>query len=175
MFGFLKKKESEVPQIEIPPLETDGEKEIICSPLNGMAVNCEGIKDLTFRGEMLGKTVAIRPTDGKVYAPADGKVDMLMETLHAVNMTSEKGAEILIHVGIDTVELNGKYFKSYIKTGDLVKRGDLLLEFDVEKIAAAGYNMIVPVIICNSDDYSEVEKILDKEIKVGETLMKLSK
>ena len=175
MFGFLKKKESEVPQIEIPPLETDGEKEIICSPLNGMAVNCEGIKDLTFRGEMLGKTVAIRPTDGKVYAPADGKVDMLMETLHAVNMTSEKGAEILIHVGIDTVELNGKYFKSYIKTGDLVKRGDLLLEFDVEKIAAAGYNMIVPVIICNSDDYSQVEKILDKEIKVGETLMKLSK
>ena len=98
-----------------------------------------------------------------------------METLHAVNMTSEKGAEILIHVGIDTVELNGKYFKSYIKTGDLVKRGDLLLEFDVEKIAGAGYNMIVPVIICNSDDYSEVEKILDKEIKVGETLMKLSK
>ena len=175
MFGFLKKKESEVPQIEIPPLETDGEKEIICSPLNGMAVNCEGIKDLTFRGEMLGKTVAIRPTDGKVYAPADGKVDMLMETMHAVNMTSEKGAEILIHVGIDTVELNGKYFKSYIKTGDLVKRGDLLLEFDVEKIAAAGYNMIVPVIICNSYDYSEVEKILDKEIKVGETLMKLSK
>jgi PTS system beta-glucosides-specific IIC component len=175
VFGFLKKKESEVPQIEIPPLETDGEKEIICSPLNGMAVNCEGIKDLTFRGEMLGKTVAIRPTDGKVYAPADGKVDMLMETLHAVNMTSEKGAEILIHVGIDTVELNGKYFKSYIKTGDLVKRGDLLLEFDVEKIAAAGYNMIVPVIICNSYDYSEVEKILDKEIKVGETLMKLSK
>ena len=175
MFGFLKKKESEVPQIEIPPLETDGEKEIICSPLNGMAVNCEGIKDLTFRGEMLGKTVAIRPTDGKVYAPADGKVDMLMETMHAVNMTSEKGAEILIHVGIDTVELNGKYFKSYIKTGDLVKRGDLLLEFDVEKIAGSGYNMIVPVIICNSYDYSEVEKILDKEIKVGETLMKLSK
>ena len=175
MFGFLKKKESEVPQIEIPPLETDGEKEIICSPLNGMAVNCEGIKDLTFRGEMLGKTVAIRPTDGKVYAPADGKVDMLMETLHAVNMTSEKGAEILIHVGIDTVELNGKYFKSYIKTGDLVKRVDRLLEFDVEKIAASGYNMIVPVIICNSYDYSEVEKILDKETKVGETLMKLSK
>ena len=175
MFGFLKKKESEVPQIEIPPLETDGEKEIICSPLNGMAVNCEGIKDLTFRGEMLGKTVAIRPTDGKVYAPADGKVDMLMETMHAVNMTSEKGAEILIHVGIDTVELNGKYFKSYIKTGDQVKRGDLLLEFNVEKIAEAGYNMIEPIIICNSDDYSEVEKILDKEIKVGETLMKLSK
>ena len=175
MFDFLKKKGTEVPQIELPPLETDGEKEIICSPLNGMAVNCEGIKDLTFRGEMLGKTVAIRPTDGKVYAPANGKVDMLMETLHAVNMTSEKGAEILIHVGIDTVELNGKYFKSYIKTGDLVKRGDLLLEFDVEKIAAAGYNMIVPVIICNSYDYSEVEKILDKEIKVGETLMKLSK
>ena len=175
MFGFLKKKETEVPQIELPALEVDGEKDIICAPLNGMAVNCEGIKDLTFRGEMLGKTVAIRPTDGKVYAPADGKIDMLMETMHAVNMTSEKGAEILIHVGIDTVELNGKYFKSYIKTGDLVKRGDLLLEFEVEKIAAAGYNMIVPIIICNSDDYSEVEKVLDKEVQVGETLMKLSK
>jgi glucose-specific phosphotransferase system IIA component len=175
VFGFLKKKETEIPQIELPPLEIDGEKEIICSPLNGKAVNCEGIKDLTFRGEMLGKTVAIRPTDGKVYAPADGKVEMLMETMHAVSMTTEKGTEILIHVGIDTVELNGKYFKSYIKTGNQVKRGDLLLEFNVEKIAEAGYNMIVPVIICNSDDYSEVEKILDKEIKVGETLMKLSK
>ena len=175
MLGFLKKKETEISKIELPALEVDGEKEIICAPLDGMAVTCEVIKDRTFREEMLGKTVVIRPANGKIFAPADGKVDVLMETMHAVNMTSEKGAEILIHIGIDTVELNGKYFKSYIKAGDKVKRGDLMLEFDVEKVAAAGYNMVVLVIICNSDDYTEIEKLQNQQVQIGETIMKLSK
>ncbi len=175
MFGFLKKKETEDLGIELPPLEEDGEKEIICAPIEGEVVACSEISDLTFQKEMLGKSVAIKPAVGKVYAPVNGKIDMMIETLHAVSMTSEKGAEILIHVGIDTVALKGKHFKSYVKEGTLVKRGDLLMEFDMKAIETAGYEMISPVIICNSDDYTEIEKISGKQIQIGETIMKLTK
>ena len=175
MFGFLKKKETELSEIELPPVEVDGEKEIICVPIQGETVSCSEIKDLTFQKEMLGKTVAIRPEIGKVYAPADGRVEMLIESMHAISMTTEKGAEILIHVGIDTVALKGKYFKVHVKEGSRVKRGDLLLEFNIEAICAAGYEVISPVIICNSDDYTEVERIPNKKISVGETMMKLTR
>ena len=175
MFSFLKKKEDEIEKIEIPPVEKDGDKEIICSPMNGEIVPCSEIQDLTFQKEMLGTTVAIRPTVGKVYAPADGKVEMLIESLHAVSLTTTGGTEILIHVGIDTVALKGKYFKGYVKEGKEVKRGDLLLEFDVDAITKAGYEMISPVIICNTEDYSEIERTGVSAIKVGETLMKLKK
>lgn len=175
MFHFFKKKDVEVPEIELPALEVDGEKEIICAPIKGEAVLCAQINDLTFQQEMLGKSVAIRPTVGKVYAPVDGKIEMMIETLHAVSMTTAKGAEILIHVGIDTVALKGKHFKTHVKEGKLVKRGDLLLEFDIEAIKAAGYDVISPVIICNSDDYAEVERIVGKQVQVGETIMKLKK
>lgn len=175
MFNFLKKKGSETITIELPPMEVDGEKEIICAPIAGEVVACSKISDLTFQKEMLGQSVAIRPADGKVYAPTDGKIEMTIETMHALSMTSERGAEILIHVGIDTVALKGKHFKTYVKEGSMVKRGDLLMEFDLEKISQAGYDLISPMIICNSDDYQEVEKVIDKEIKVGETIMKLNK
>lgn len=175
MFNFLKKKGTEVKGIVLPPLEEDGEKEIICAPIEGEAVPCAEIRDLTFQKEMLGKSVAIKPAVGKVYAPADGKIEMVIETLHAVSMSSDQGAEILIHVGIDTVALKGKYFKSYVKEGAVVKRGELLMEFDIEAITAEGYDVISPVIICNSDDYAEVEKIVGKAVAVGETIMKLRK
>lgn len=175
MFSFLKKKGKEVPEIELQPIEVDGDKEIICAPIEGMAVPCAEISDLTFQQEMLGKSVAIRPTVGKVYAPADGKVEMMIETLHALSMTSAKGAEILIHVGIDTVALKGKHFKTYTKEGSLVKRGDLLMEFDMEAITAAGYDMISPIIICNSDDYADIERVTGKQVQIGETIMKLKK
>lgn len=175
MFSFLKKKGTEVSEIELPQIEVDGEKEIICAPIEGTVVSCEEINDLTFKQEMLGKSVAIRPTVGKVYAPADGKVEMMIETLHALSMTTAKGAEILIHVGIDTVALKGKHFKAYAKEGSIVKRGDLLMEFDIDAITAVGYEVISPVIICNSDDYTEVEKIVGKEVQIGETILKLTK
>ena len=175
MLGFLKKKEAAEPAIKLPPLEVDGEKEIICAPIEGESVGCAEISDLTFRQELLGKSVAIKPTVGKVYAPADGKIEMVIETLHALSMTTDQGAEILIHVGVDTVALKGKHFKSHVKEGSQVKRGDLLLEFDIEAIKAAGYEVISPIIICNSDDYQDVERITGKMVAVGETLMKLVK
>jgi len=175
MFGFFKKKENEVEKIELPPLEVDGEKEIICAPMNGEAVASSEISDLTFQKEMLGKSIAIKPSEGAVYAPADGKIDMIIETLHAVSMTTAGGAEIMIHVGIDTVALKGKYFKAHVKEGSMVERGDLLLEFDIGAITAAGYEMISPMIICNTDDYSEIERVIGKRVQVGQTIMKLSK
>lgn len=175
MFGFLKKKRVENLKIGLPPLEIDGKKEIICAPIEGMVVGCEEISDLTFQQEMLGKCVAIRPTVGKVYAPTNGKIEMMIETLHALSMTSEKGTEILIHVGIDTVALKGKYFKAHVKEGSKVKRGELLMEFDIPAIEAGGYDMISPVIICNSNDYSQVEKIIGKQVQVGDTILKLTR
>lgn len=175
MLGFLKKKENEGEKIELPPLEVDGEKEVICVPIAGETVSSSQIGDLTFQKELLGKSVAIKPSVGSVYAPADGKIEMLIETLHAVSMTTEGGAEILIHVGIDTVALKGKHFKAHVKEGSMVKRGDLLLEFDIDAITAAGYEMIAPVIICNTDDYAEIERVIGKQVQVGETLMKLKR
>ncbi len=175
MFSFLKKKEEVVERIELPEIETDGDKEILCSPMEGEIISCGQIKDLTFQKEMLGTTVAIKPSVGKVYAPADGKVEMMIETLHAISLTTESGTEILIHIGIDTVALKGKYFKGYVKEGKEVKRGDLLLEFDIEEIENAGYDLASPVIICNTEDYEIIERVENTEVKVGETIMKLKK
>ena len=175
MFQFLKKKGTSVSQIELPPLEVDGEKEIICAPIEGEAVTCEQINDVTFQQELLGKSIAIKPTVGKVYAPVYGKIEMLIDSLHAVSMTSLKGAEILIHVGIDTVALKGKYFKGYVREGDMVKRGQLLLEFDIDAVKDAGYDTIAPVIICNTEDYESIERVTGKTVQVGETIMKLVK
>ena len=175
MFGFLKKKEEVLERMELPPLEVDGDKEILCSPMEGEIISCSEIRELTFQKEMLGTTVAIKPSVGKVYAPADGKVEMMIETLHAISLTTEKGTEIMIHIGIDTVALKGKYFKGYVKEGKAVKRGDLLLEFNIEEIAKAGYDLTSPVIICNTEDYEMIERTDEKSVKVGDTIMKLKK
>ena len=175
MFGFLKKKEEVLERMELPPLEVDGDKEILCSPMEGEIISCSEIRELTFQKEMLGTTVAIKPSVGKVYAPADGKVEMMIETLHAISLTTEKGTEIMIHIGIDTVALKGKYFKGYVKEGKAVKRGDLLLEFNIEEIAKTGYDLVSPVIICNTEDYEMIERTDEKSVKVGDTIMKLKK
>lgn len=175
MFQLFKKKESEVEKMNLPEMEVDGDKIIICSPIEGKCVSCKEIRDLTFKEEMLGKGVAICPGVGKVYAPADGKIEMTMDSMHAFSMTTTNGAEVLVHVGIDTVALKGKYFKSYVKEGDLVKRGELLLEFDIAGIEESGYGTITPVIIYNSADYAQVECMIGKDVKVGDTLIKLTK
>lgn len=175
MFNFLKKKQSEEPEIQIAPLAEEPGKEIICAPILGEAVASAEISDPTFQQEMLGKGIAIKPTVGKVFAPVDGKIEMLIDSLHAVSMTSDQGAEILIHVGIDTVKLQGKHFKGFVKEGDQVKRGDLMMEFDIKAITEAGYDVISPVIICNSCDYAEIERVTGKQVQVGEMIMKLKK
>ena len=175
MFNFLKKKQTLEPEIQIVPLTEEPGKEIICAPIQGEAVPSSEISDPTFQQEMLGKGIAIKPAVGKVFAPADGKIEMMIDSLHAVSMTTAGGVEVLIHVGLDTVALKGRHFKGCVKEGDTVKRGDLLIEFDMEAIKAEGYDTISPVIICNTDDYSGIERVTGKQVQVGEAVIKLTK
>jgi PTS system beta-glucosides-specific IIC component len=145
----------------------------IFSPIEGEACSLDKVNDPVFKEKILGEGIAIRPNKGQVFSPADGTVSLLFETKHAISIQSEQGTEILIHVGLDTVNLKGDFFTSYVKTNDKVKAGDLLLEFDMQKIKEAGYDLITPIVICNSAAYSEiiphtgnVVKKLDKIITI---------
>ena len=169
MFGFLKKNDKAE---KAAAVETG---EVIGAPIKGTAVPSSEISDPTFREEMLGKGMAIRPAEGKVYAPADGRIEVMIESMHAVSMVSDGGAEILLHIGLDTVALKGKHFTGHVKEGDRVKKGDLLLEFDQKAIEAAGYDMISPVIICNSDDYRDITRYTGQEVQPGDPVMRLEK
>lgn len=160
MFDFLKKKKN---------------VEEIGAPVEGMAVASSEVPDPTFAEEMLGKGIAIKPAVGKVYAPVDATVGMVFDTKHAITLTSEGGVEILIHVGLDTVSLNGAPFTVHVSADDKVKKGDLLLEFDMDAIKAAGLETITPVIICNSDDFAGLEKFVDKQVKPGDKIMEIEK
>ena len=133
------------------------EGEEIASPLKGTLVPLSEINDTVFSSGAMGPGIAVLPAEGKVYAPADGTISMLFDTLHAIGFVTEKGTEILIHVGMDTVKLDGKYFTAHTESGAEVKEGDLLLEFDMEKIKGEGYELSTPVIVTNSDEAGEVE------------------
>lgn len=161
MFEFLKKKKES--------------GEIIGAPIEGEAVASSEVSDPTFGEEMLGKGMAIKPSVGKVFSPVDGTITMLFDTKHAISITSDQGAEILIHIGLDTVTLKGAHFTAYVKADDKVKKGDLLLEFDMEAIKEAGFDVISPVIICNSDDYSDIKRFTGKQVKPGDEVMELIK
>lgn len=131
-------------------------KEALCSPLEGHCIALNEVKDATFASGMLGKGAAVIPQTGRVVAPCDGTLVSLFRTHHALGIQSRDGAEILIHVGIDTVKLDGQFFTPHVQVDDEVKQGDLLLEFDLQAIADAGYDLTTPVIISNSDDYLDV-------------------
>lgn len=147
----------------------------IGAPVAGEAVAITEVSDPTFGQEILGKGVAIRPSEGRVVAPCDATVDMMFETGHAVSLVADCGAEILIHVGLDTVNLKGLHFLVYATNGAHVKKGDLLIEFDLEAIAAAGYDTITPVVICNSGDYSAIKPVTGKKVSTGDTVLTLVK
>ena len=159
MFNLFKKKEN---------------NKVIGSPAKGRAVALSAVNDPTFAEEMLGKGAAVIPEEGKIYAPADGEVGMVFDTLHAVSMTTDFGAEILIHIGLDTVKMKGEGFTGHVKAGDHVKKGDLLLEVDLEKVKAAGYDTITPVIVCNTPDYSSVENVGKGAVNAGDDLIIVS-
>ncbi len=131
-------------------------KNTVYSPMQGTAVPLTEVPDDTFAAEILGKGMAVVPEDKEVISPVNGTVSTVFDTKHAVGITADDGMEILIHVGINTVELNGQYFTAHVKEGDLVKAGQPLLTADLKNIADAGYNLTTPVIITNSDDYEEV-------------------
>lgn len=147
----------------------------IGAPVAGEAVASSEVNDPTFAEEMLGKGMAIKPTAGRVVAPCDAIVDMMFETGHAVSLTTEDGVEMLIHVGIDTVNLQGKHYTVHCKAGDKVKKGQLLIEFDKDAITAEGYDTITPVVVCNSDDFAAFETVTGKTVAEGDTVIRLGK
>lgn len=147
----------------------------IGAPVEGEAVPSSAISDPAFRGEMLGKGMAIKPSAGEVYAPVSGTIAMVFDTKHAISINSDEGAEILVHVGLDTISLKGVPFTIHVTAGQKVKKGDLLLEFDMEAIIAAGLDTITPVIICNPDGYKEIRRFTGKQVKPGDAIMELVK
>lgn len=146
----------------------------IYTHMNGKVIPLEAVEDDVFSQKILGDGIAIEPSEGKLFAPCDGKIDTIFETKHAVNMVSKEGVEILMHIGIDTVKLEGKYFETHVNDGQTVKRGDLLITFDKEAIQAAGYLLITPLLVCNTDDYSSVQSIAEGVVSAGETAIKIN-
>ena len=151
----------------------DGNK--LYAPLNGKAVPITEVPDPTFAEGLLGNGIAIIPTDGKVCAPCDATVDMMFTTGHAVSLTAESGAEILIHVGLETVGLNGAPFTLHCKNGDTVKKGQLLFEADLAAIQAAGLPIITPVLVCNSDDYATFDTFIGKDVTNDDIVISVAK
>ena len=145
------------------------------APLSGKAVPITEVPDPTFAEGMLGNGIAIEPSDGKVYAPCDATVDMMFSTGHAVSLVADCGAEILIHVGLETVSLEGKPFTIHVANGDKVKKGQLLLEADLEAIKAAALPTITPVVICNTDNYPTFNTFVGKNVTNGDVVIELAK
>lgn len=143
----------------------------IVSPIKGRVVKMENMKDAAFSSGVLGKGVAILPEEGKVYAPVDAVVSAMFPTLHAIGLKTEEGVELLIHVGLDTVQLEGKGFEAMIKQGDLVKKGQLLVKFDKEFIEQQGFSTETPVLISNADDYLDIVETKSEKVNPGENLL----
>lgn len=148
---------------------------IVTSPMKGKLVPLEKVEDDAFSKGGLGNGIAIIPTLGEVYSPIDGKVTSLFPTNHAIGITGDDNEEILIHIGIDTCKLNGQYFKAFVKQGDKVTKGQLLIKFDIENIRKAGYDIISPVTITNSKQFLDVVETNLKNVNVNDTLITILK
>lgn len=147
---------------------------VLYAPCKGKVVPLTEVPDPTFSEKLLGDGFAVIPTEGKVYAPEDAEVTMIFDTLHAITLTSSQGAEILIHIGLDTVTLKGAPFTAHVAAGDKVKKGDLLMDVDLDKIKEAGLNTITPVLICNTDDYEKISLQKEGDVLLDEAVLKIS-
>lgn len=148
---------------------------VLSACLNGTVVPLADVKDEAFASGVLGNGIAIEPSDGELVAPADGEISSTFETHHAVGMTTADGAELLMHIGIDTVKLGGKHFTYLVNDGDKVKKGQPLIRFELEAIKAEGYPVTTPVIVCNTDDYAAVEAKASGTVKQGDALLELKR
>ena len=151
-----------------------GNKIEIGSPVNGEIVPIGQVGDETFSQEMIGKGVAVMPSDGKFYAPADGTLESLFPTGHAFCINTKDGVELLVHIGIDTVNLNGEHFTIRSEQGAQVKKGDLIVEMDVDAVKNAGYDVITPVVILNHDSFKNLEK-KNGTVSAGDAVILLEK
>ena len=146
---------------------------IIYTPCKGTVVPITEVPDPVFSEKVLGDGFAVIPAEGKIYAPTDGEVTLVFDTLHAVGMTSSMGTEVLIHIGLDTVTLGGEPFTAHVAAGDKVKKGDLLVEVDLDKIKAAGLNSITPVLISNTDTYDKISLQKEGDVLFDEAVLKI--
>ena len=164
------------PVVAPSPAAAPAAKDTVLSAcLNGTVVPLADVKDEAFASGVLGDGIAIEPCDGELVAPADGEISSTFETHHAVGMTTADGAELLMHIGIDTVKLGGKHFTYLVNEGDKVKKGQPLIRFELEAIKAEGYPVTTPVIVCNTDDYAAVAAKASGTVKQGDALLELKR
>ena len=145
----------------------------VVSPVNGTIMMLSDVKDQAFSSEVLGKGIAVVPKEGKLYSPINGTIEAVFPTGHAIGLKTTNGAEVLIHIGFNTVDLGGKYFNTKVKNGQSIKKGELLVEFDIDKIKSEGYDITTPILITNHDIFRGVIPTDEVEIKVGENILTL--
>ncbi len=148
---------------------------VLYSISEGTAILLSQVNDATFASEVLGKGIAVIPSKGEVVAPCDATVETVFDTKHAVGLSTENGMELLVHIGINTVELEGKYYTAHVKAGDHVKKGQLLISFDMDKIKDAGYDMTTPLIVTNSDDYKDVKILQEGSVTPSDKVLEIVK
>lgn len=163
-------KENEIKEAKKDNIQLN-KKVIIQSPMIGTVLPLSQVSDEAFASEAMGKGIAIIPEEGKVFSPVDGTIAMVFGTKHAIGLVSKTGVEVLIHVGIDTVKLNGQHFNAYVESGQVVKKGDLLLEFDMDAIKEAGFSLETPVIITNTQQYLDIIETEESLIQVNKELL----
>ena len=159
------------PQRAPAPAPAKKRDAVLCAHMSGAVVPMGEVQDEAFATCVLGEGAAIEPSEGRLYAPADAEVDNLFDTHHAIGLVTSEGVEVLLHIGINTVELAGQHFTAHVEVGQKVKKGDLLISFDMEAIKAAGYLCTTPMIVCNTDDYQSVKTLAQGDIKPGAPLV----
>jgi len=179
LFGIPKNKDvadgNQVPSSSEKKAEEIKQRNTISSPMTGKLVELKEVNDATFASGLMGKGVAIVPSVGEAVAPEDGEVVSLFRTKHAIGFQTDSGAEMLIHIGIDTVKLDGQHFEAHVEAGQKVKKGERLVSFDIGAIKLAGFEVTTPIIITNSDDYLDVECIFKQDdVQKGDALLALS-
>lgn len=173
LFGIP--KDNKADNAEQAPINSQTQIETISSPMTGKLIDLNQVNDPTFASGLMGKGAAIIPTIGETVAPEDGEVVSLFRTKHAIGFQTQSGAEILIHIGIDTVKLDGQHFEAHVEAGQKVKKGERLVSFDIEAIKQAGFEVTTPIIITNSDDYLDVQCIFKQDdVQQGDALLALS-
>lgn len=168
LFDFMKKKETPAPAVVEWPV-------VVAADAKGKVLKMDEVPDDVFSQGILGPCCGIEPVEGKVYAPVDGEVTQIADSKHAIGFSGPGEVEILIHVGVDTVDMNGDGFAPQVKVGDKVRKGQLVLTMDMAKIAAAGHPSTVITVVTNGDDFAGVDLVGAGDIEVGSELLKISK
>ena len=143
----------------------------IKAPVSGAVIQVSKLNDPVFKENILGQGIAILPDANRVVAPADGVVSQMFTTGHAVSVLTDSGVELLIHIGIDTVELKGKHYTKRKESGDIIKTGDVLIQFDLESIAGEGFETVTPIVVCNPDEFADISFASEGTVKEGDVLI----